>query len=197
MVLTPLGRQVVAGTASALAFLGLYLALGLAWWLALGGAIAVQVAVLMLVEAREPGLPAGDGIDDEELRAAVNRLTEAASRLRAATLKARGPQKQTFRRMAELVEAIRGHHVADRRDFRHTRPFVNTTLGRMVASVEGYLELDSKARGANRERLEALSERIEGFVPVLERIDQACLENDFIALEVEVEVLGDQLARER
>ena len=37
----------------------------------------------------------------------------------------------------------------------------------------------------------------EGFVPVLEKIDKACLDNDLTALEINVEVLNEQLDRTR
>lgn len=197
MTLSPIRRQVLAGLAGAIVFLGLYFGVALAWWAALFAGLAVYTAIMLLIET-PPAAQALEGLDtqnEEELRAAINLLTDAASRLRRAALKARGPEKQTFKRMAELIEAIRGHHLADERDFRHTRGFINITLDRMVGSVEGFVDLDGKARGENRQRLDTLRERIEGFVPVLERVDQACLENDFLALEVEVEVLGDQLAR--
>lgn len=196
MTLAPLARQALAGTAAAGAFLGLYAGAALAWWAAVLAGLAVYSAVLLIVEAERPAAPAlASGVTDAELREAIDRLTDAAARVRAAALKARGPEKTTFRRLAELLEAIRGHHIADRRDFRHTRPFIRTQLERMVGAIEGYVDLDARARGANRERLEDVRERIEGFVPALEKIDQACLENDFVALEVQVEVLGEQLER--
>lgn len=197
MKLAPGVRQAVAGGAGAVVFLGLYFGVPLVWWAALLGGLAAWGGVMLAVEAEQDDIPLdpADGIAEKDIRDAIDRLTAAASRLRAATLKARGPEKTTFRRMAELVEAIRGHHITDRRDFRHTRPFIRGSLERMVASVEGYVELDAKARGENRERLAEVRERIEGFVPALEKIDQACLENDFMALEVQVEVLSDQLER--
>jgi len=196
ITLPPLLRQAIAGTAAAAVFLALFFGSALAWWVSLLGGGSVYLAVLMLTDPIAPEPTVGpDGVSDDDIRAAVDRLTAAAVRLRAAALKARGPEKTTFKRMAELVEAIRGHHLADRRDYRHTRSFINTSLDRMVESVEGYVELDAKARGQNRERLGEVRERIEGFVPALEKIDQACLENDFMALEVQVEVLDEQLQR--
>ena len=40
------------------------------------------------------------------------------------------------------------------------------------------------------DRLEPLKKRMEAFVPALEKIDAACLENDFPALESQVEALA-------
>lgn len=97
--------------------------------------------------------------------------------------------------MAGLFEAIRGHHTRDPRDYRHTRRFIRHEMPRIVDTAEAYLDLDGKASGRNRDRVEALGARIRGFTPVLEKIDQACLENDFLALEVQVDVLGEQLER--
>jgi hypothetical protein len=36
---------------------------------------------------------------------------------------------------------------------------------------------------------------IKGFIPVVQKIDQACIENDFVALEAQVSALQFQLKR--
>ncbi|MEO0821799.1 MAG: 5-bromo-4-chloroindolyl phosphate hydrolysis family protein [Pseudomonadota bacterium] len=197
MTLPPLARQVVAGLAAAGAFLGLFYGLTLAWWIALLAGVGVFAAAMLLIEPTRPPAQVyvADGVTEADLRAAIARLSEAAGRLKRAAEGAGGKDGALFASMAERVEAIRSHHQQDPRDFRHSRPFINTALGQMVEAVEGYASLAAKARGANRARLGELRGQIEGFLPALEKIEQACLENDFTALEVQVEVLGDQLAR--
>jgi hypothetical protein len=70
----------------------------------------------------------------------------------------------------------------------------------MVAAVAGYVDLARRARPAagdpaQEERLAGISRRLAGFLPALERIDRACLEDDLMALEISVEVLDEQLGR--
>ena len=43
--------------------------------------------------------------------------------------------------------------------------------------------------------LAEVSRRLADFVPVLENIDRACLDDDLTSLEINVEVLDEQLGR--
>lgn len=192
-------RQVVAGLAAAAGFLGLFFGLGLAWWLALLGGLAVWAAGLLIVERRAPPaeVMVADGVSQAEFAEAINLLTGGAARVRRLVPRATGPDRALFSRMAELLEAIRGHHVADPGDYRITRRFLRHDLGRMIESAETYVDLAGRSSGVGEERLAGLAERIHGYVPVLEKVDQACLDNDLTALEVQVEVLSEQLARNR
>lgn len=195
MQLPETGRQIVAGLAASAVFLGAFFGLNLVWWMSLIIAVPVYVAVFFIVGRRPPPTEEFviDGVSRAELTNAINAITDASKRMRALALGASGNDKSEFQRMASLFEAIRGHHLKDPRDFRHTRRFIRHDLPRIVDTAERYLDLDKKATGANRDRVDALGERIRSFTPVLEKIDQACLENDFMALEVQVDVLGQQL----
>jgi len=177
-------RQVVAGGAASLVFLGSFFGLSLVWWLSVVLALAVFAAVLLIVGRRKTRA---------DLNQAIDALTGASARMRRLAMGARGADRQHFTRMAELFEAIRGHHQEDPRDYRHTRRFIRHDLPRIVDTAEKYVDLARKATGENRERVATLGERIRSFTPVLEKIDQACLENDFMMLEVQVDVLGHQL----
>jgi 5-bromo-4-chloroindolyl phosphate hydrolysis protein len=165
------------------------------WWLSLIAGVMVFAASLLIVERRK--LPTEDyivdGVSKAELSEAIDLLTQASGRMRRLALAATGDDKTEFNSMAKLFEAIRGHHTRDPRDYQHTRRFIRHDLPRIVDTAESYAELKKRASGKNRDRVEALGTRIRNFTPVLEKIDQACLENDFLALEVQVEVLGDQL----
>jgi hypothetical protein len=63
--------------------------------------------------------------------------------------------------------------------------------------VAGYVRLAAQAGPDQKDRLAAISTQLEEFVPVLEKIDRACLDNDITALEINVEVLNEQLDRRR
>jgi hypothetical protein len=94
--------------------------------------------------------------------------------------------------MADLLGRIRDHHASDPNDLRLTRRFLRAYLPRMLDSAEAYVDLAARA-DAGAGRLAAVGGRVRGFVPALERIERACVENDMTALEVEVEVLGEQI----
>ena len=188
-------RQIAAGLGASAAFLGSFFGLSLVWWLALIIGVVVYAALLLVIQRRPPATEdyVADGVTRADLNVAIDALTQASARMRKLALSANGPDKGEFSKMAKLFEAIRGHHSEDPRDFRHTRRFIRHDLPRIVDTAERYMKLDRKASGDNRDRVEALGAQIRSFTPVLEKIDQACLENDFMALEVQVEVLGDQL----
>ena len=103
--------------------------------------------------------------------------------------------------MAELVAAIRRHHVANPGHVPRTRAFVRHTLPRMVAAVAGYVDLARRTDPGTTQgdpaarRLAEVARKLAGFVPVLENIDRACVEDDLMALEINVEVLDEQLGR--
>lgn len=195
MQLPESGRQIAAGGAGAAAFLGAFFGLNLVWWIALIAAAAVFGAMLMIIQRKPEAAEemVTDGVSRAELTGAINAITDASKKMRALALSANGADKAEFQKMAGLFEAIRGHHIRDPRDYRHTRRFIRHDLPRIVDTAERYVDLDKRASGENRERVKVLGDRIRSFTPVLEKIDQACLENDFMALEVQVEVLGDQL----
>ena len=160
-------------------------------------AMATTVAILLIVERKTPETEemVADGISRAELTGAINAITAASSKMRQLATAARGDDRGEFQKMAKLFEAIRAHHIKDPRDYHHTRTFIRHDLPRIVDTAERYVDLDKRASGENRDRVDALGEQIRSFTPVLEKIDQACLENDFMALEVQVEVLGEQLGK--
>ncbi|MCI4661654.1 MAG: 5-bromo-4-chloroindolyl phosphate hydrolysis family protein [Neomegalonema sp.] len=188
-------RQIVAGLAAAVSFLLLYIPLSLVFWLALLLSLAVYAAALLLIRRQPPPSETmlTDGVSEADLHQALAALAQSSNRLRALEARAPVSDRGLFDQMADLLQRIRQHHVDDPRDLRHTRRFLRHDLPRLVETSESYVDLASKAAGDNLERVARLGERIRGFAPVLERIDQACLENDFLKLEVEAEVLSGQL----
>ena len=127
--------------------------------------------------------------------AAIRELDEAAKELELLSQRGPAPDAPLFHRMAELMGQIRDHHIQNPSHADLTAKFRKHVVGRMVGSVRDYIDLAARTGAEHRDRLAAISTQLEQFVPVLERIDQACLDNDLMALEINVEVLNDQLNR--
>ena len=132
--------------------------------------------------------------ETEEERAIVQ-LDRAARRLGDLARRAPIPDRPLFERMADLVGSIRDHHRLNPAHAEFTKKFRKHVIGRMVEAVYKYVELAGRAGRKKKDRLAAISTQLEAFVPVLERIDGACLDNDLMALEINVEVLNEQLNR--
>jgi hypothetical protein len=148
-------------------------------------------------------LPAGMGRRKLRIRAktpegqAVAQLDAAAAELQDLSRKAPMPDRPLFARMAELMGRIRDHHIQNPDHTRGTDKFRKHVIGRMVTSIADYVRLAAQSGPDQKDRLAAISTQLEEFVPVLEKIDRACLENDITALEINVEVLNEQLDRRR
>ena len=126
---------------------------------------------------------------------AIGELDSAAKRLDQLSRDAPAPDQPLFQHMSGLLAGIRDQHMKNPSHAELTRKFRKHVVGRMVDAVQSYVELASRAGRDQKDRLTAISTQLEGFVPVLEKIDRACLENDLMALEINVEVLNDQLNR--
>ncbi|MGF1554328.1 MAG: hypothetical protein ACFBWO_17765 [Paracoccaceae bacterium] len=183
-------RQILAGGAAAAAFLAAFLEAALVWWLALAIGLAVWAGVLLAVETPPETAPPRD--ETAEARAAV---AEAAGRFREAARTHEGADAEAFARMAGSLDALAAHYAEDPSGVRRTRRFVIAELPLLVETLERYGALKARARGANAERLRAMAEGLHAYVPVLERLDQACLENDFVEFEVQLGVLAERRAR--
>ena len=132
---------------------------------------------------------------ENETDQAVLDLDQAADQMQALARRAGAADSPLFARMADLLGTIRDHHTANPDHAARTRRFRKHVIGRMIQSVSDYLDLSERAGSAQQDRLADVSRQLEAFVPALEKIDRACLENDLTALEINVEVLGDQIDR--
>jgi hypothetical protein len=191
--------QLKAGAGAIAVFVVLLLGLRLRSWLPFIAAAMTYLGLLWALRApprpRRVALP--EGISRADYEAAIRELAAAERELGALAAVAPANDTALVRRMAGLVEAIREHHEANPDHVARTRVFVRHTLGRMVAAVAGYVDLAQRAGPDRDERLAEIRRRLDGFVPVLERIDRACVDNDLMALEISVEVLDEQLGRNR
>lgn len=189
-------RHLAAGAAAAAAFLTLFFGLLLHALAAGVGALAVYGAMLLIIQRRPP--PAErmltDDVSEADLSEAVALMTRAADALESLGPRAPARDRALLDALAASLRRIAEHHRQDPRDLKHTRRFLRHDLGRIVETAAAYVDLAGRAAPADAPRLEALSTLIHGFAPAFERIERACLENDFMRLEVEAEVLSDQLA---
>ena len=146
-------------------------------------------------EDAPPKLP--DDVNANDFEEALARLSSASSALRESLAEAPAVDAPVIGRMVQLVDGIRDHHIANPAHVKHTRIFLKHALGRMVDAVRSYVDLSQRSAGDQQERLQDISAEIENFIPALERVDRACLENDFDNLEIDIDILNDQLKRRR
>lgn len=192
-------RQVVAGLIAAGVFVGLFFGLVLVWWAALLGAVLIYAALLLIIRRRTPldEIHLSAQVTAADVARAADALDTAADRLdRASTLAPVAAQAQ-IADMAQHLGSIRNSVATDPDDYRTTRRFIGFYLPKIVETVEAYVALADKATGEQAARIDALSADIARFDAIIREIDQACLENDVQALELQVGVLADQMDRGR
>lgn len=191
-------RQIVAGLLAAAAFLALYFGLSLVWWVALALAVAIYFALLLVIPRRPPleEVMLSTSVSAADLRAATQALGQAATRIETVVDDVPDREGEALVAMAADLRSIRTHMLADPQDYRAARRFVVNYLPVVVSTVEGYAKLvPQAAKPEFRDRLDELGQSIRSFAPAIEKIDAACLSNDFDALEAEVAALATQLKR--
>ena len=190
-------RQIIAALLASAVFLALFLPASLVWWAALGLAAVVYFALLLLIPRRPPlqEVMVGDQVSALDIARATAALTSAITRIDAADKAAPKGNALDLPDMSRHLASIRDLIKADPTDYRQTRQFISYFLPIIVTTVESYVGLAKLAQGENAARLAELGTMIKGFVPVVQKIDQACIENDFAALEAQVSALQFQLKR--
>lgn len=190
-------RQILAALLASAAFLALFLMYDLVWWLALGLATLIYAALLMLIPRRRPltEVMLSDQVSAQDIIRATDALTNAAFRLNEAAKEAPPADRAGLADMSRRLSSIRELIRSDPKDYRQTKQFISYFLPLIVTTVESYVGLARLAQGGNETRLAELGAVIKGFVPVVQKIDQACIENDFTELEAQVSALQFQLKR--
>lgn len=194
-MLPDLLRQVLAGLIAAAAFVGLYLGARLVWPLALGLSAVVLIACLLIVR-RRPALSEqmlGDRVSALDVQKALAVLDDATQRLTTATARAPESDRSDLERMTAHIRSIRAEIARDPADLRRARRFTGFFLPQIVQTVEAYVDLAARAKGQSAARLAELGQRIRDWGPAVERIDQACMGSDLIALEAQIDALGFQM----
>jgi 5-bromo-4-chloroindolyl phosphate hydrolysis protein len=190
-------RQIAAALLAAAAFLALYLGSDLVWWAAFGLAVATYFALLLIIPRRKPldEVMLTDRVTAQDIASAAQALTIAGTRLSAAANDAPAADRGDLATMSGHLLSIRDQIKADPNDYRTARRFVDYYMPQIIETVEAYVGLAKLARGDNLARLTELGTQIKGFCPVVAKIDQACIDNDFAALEAQVSALGFQMKR--
>lgn len=190
-------RQILAALLASAVFLALFLPAGLVWWAALGLAALAYFALLLAIPRRKPmaEVMLTNEVSAADVARATDALTNAAFRMNEAAKLAPAADRGGLTDMSGHLTSIRELIKADPSDYRQTRQFISFFLPQIVATVEAYVALARLSLGGNADRLAELGGTIRGFVPVVAKIDQACLENDFAALEAQVFALQFQLKR--
>ncbi|MEM7057048.1 MAG: hypothetical protein AAF557_05620 [Pseudomonadota bacterium] len=191
-------RKILAGVLAIGVFVVLIGFLKMRNWMPFVAAGAVW-GFVMLATAKPPIRKGPGGAKDRAGRKEENRaiglLEAAAKRLRRLSRQAPAADRPMFQRMADLFDELKIHHIANPAHVKLTDKFRKHVMGRMLATVEDYIDLAKRAGPDQQERLGQISQHMTEFIPVLERIDQACLDNDLTTLEINVEVLNEQLNR--
>ena len=190
-------RQVLAGLLAAAAFLGLYFGLTLVWWAALGLAVAVYFALLLVIGRRTPldEIMLTGRVSAADVKEAGRLLFDAAHRLDAVSGHVPEADRTPVVSMATHLRSLRQNVLSDPEDYRSTRRFVLNFVPIIVETVESYAELARRSGPEHSGRLEEMGRNIRGLEPVVRQIDQATLDNDFNALEVQLSALATQINR--
>ncbi len=190
-------RQVLAALLASVGFLALFFPAGLVWWAAFGLAILVYFAFLLIIPRRAPltEVMLSDRVSAEDIARATTTLTDAIARLNVAARALTQADDLDLASLTHHLTSIRALITSDPNDYRQTRQFIGFFLPQIVTTVESYSSLAKLAQGGNAARLSELGATIKSFVPVVQKIDQACIENDFAALEAQVSALQFQLKR--
>lgn len=190
-------RQVVAGVLAAVVFLGLYFGLLLQAWLAGVLAALAYFAFLLVIARRMPlsELMLSDRVSAADVDTAGRALAEAARRVGRAAETAPEADRTGLIELQAHLASIREQVLADPADYRSAQRFITSYLPRMVESVEGFAALARRVQGPDVSRLAPLRDGLATYREAVARIDRACLENDFTALEAEIDALAFQVRR--
>jgi 5-bromo-4-chloroindolyl phosphate hydrolysis protein len=190
-------RQVLAALLAAAVFLAMYFGTGLVWFAALPLAALAYGAFLLLIPRRKPlsEVVLSDRVTAADIAAGQAALDEALRRLAKAEAAADSELQADLAGLAADLRSIRTQIGDDPADFRIARRFIVTFLPKLVENIESYTALAAVATGSARDRLPRLREGIRAYRPAVTRIAQAGLENNFRALEAEIDALGFQLRR--
>ena len=190
-------RQIAAALLAALVFLALFFAANLVWFLALPLATLAYGALLLIIRRRPllSEVVLSDRVTAADIAAGQAALDEALRRLAKANATSDSDLQGDLTALATDLRTIRTQIGDDPADFRIARRFIVSFLPRLVENVENYATLAAVATGSARDRLAPLREGIRAYRPAVSRIAQAGLENNFRALEAEIDALGFQLKR--
>ena len=189
-------RQIIAALLAAGVFLALYFGAKLLWLVAFPLAAVAYGAFLLIIRRRRllSEVVLSDRVTAADIAAGQAALDEALRRLAKAEA-ADAELKDDLAALGAELRSIRTQIGDDPADFRIARRFIVSFLPKLIGNVESYVSLSAAATGPARDRLAPLRDGIRAYRPIVARIAQAGLENNFRALEAEIDALGIQLKR--
>ena len=189
-------RQIIAALLAAGVFLALYFKAKLLWLVAFPLAAVAYGAFLLIIRRRRllSEVVLSDRVTAADIAAGQAALDEALRRLARAEA-ADAELKDDLAALGVELRSIRTQIGDDPADFRIARRFIVSFLPKLIGNVESYVSLSAAATGPARDRLAPLRDGIRAYRPIVARIAQAGLENNFRALEAEIDALGIQLKR--
>lgn len=189
-------RQIIAALLAAGVFLALYFGAKLLWLVAFPLAAVAYGAFLLIIRRRRllSEVVLSDRVTAADIAAGQAALDEALRRLARAEA-ADAELKDDLAALGVELRSIRTQIGDDPADFRIARRFIVSFLPKLIGNVESYVSLSAAATGPARDRLAPLRDGIRAYRPIVARIAQAGLENNFRALEAEIDALGIQLKR--
>ena len=189
-------RQIIAALLAAGVFLALYFGAKLLWLVAFPLAAVAYGAFLLIIRRRRllSEVVLSDRVTAADIAAGQAALDEALRRLARAEA-ADAELKDDLAALGVELRSIRTQIGDDPADFRIARRFIVSFLPKLIGNVESYVSLSAAATGPARDRLAPLRDGIRAYRPIVARIAQAGLENNFRAMEAEIDALGIQLKR--
>jgi len=190
-------RQIFAAVLAGAVFVALYVMAELLWYVALPLAALAYGAFLLIIRRRPllSEVVLSDRVTAADIAAGQAALDEALRRLAKAATPSDPELQRDLTAIAAELRSIRSQIGDDPADFRIARRFIVNFLPKLVDNVESYVSLAAIATGPARDRLPRLREGIRAYHPTVARIAQAGLDNNFRALEAEIDALGFQLKR--
>ena len=165
----------------------------------LAGAGVVYLGTLVMLWPK-PGVPQivlPKGIRKADFKGVETALEEAGKLLGGHARLGSHRERALFERMSALTDRILSHLRANPSHLGVIQRFTRHGLARLIQMVTDYAELKQRALPEHRDRLDGILVQMETFLPALERIDRACVENDLDALEISVEVMSEQMDNSR
>jgi len=184
-------RQILAGLASGLLFMGLLYGLGVIWWAAFIIAMVTYFGMVVLLPRSVPAqeIVLSGSTTRADLHQAGQIIDFAAEKLRSIQPRLPDTERDTVEEMITYLQAIRRYVARDADSYRRTRKLTKTYITTMVETVERFADFADKSDGQHLDRLEPLTTRIEGYATALRKAEKALLLKDVRALETHMEAL--------
>lgn len=161
------------------------------------GAVYLGTLALLWPKPRTTRVILPKGIRKRDFIGVEKALSEGADLLRQYARLGDVREARLFNRLADGTTRILDHLRANPSHLPVIHRFTRHGLARLIQMITDYAELKRRALPEHQDRLAQILKGLEAFLPALDRIDKACLENDLDALEISVEVMAEQIDRSR